>query len=84
MSFADFSEWERRTSGENHVLFGCVNWKIKSVVCLIIMSYTLCKLGGISGTPQLGIVLEDQQSSLDEGLGMLIVLKDIILSNVLK
>ena len=48
------------------------------------MSNTNCELGGISGTPQLGIVLEDQQSSLDEGLGMLICLKDIILSNVLK
>ena len=27
-------------------------------------------LGGISGTPQLGIVLEDHQDSLDEGSGM--------------
>ena len=59
--------------------------KIKSVVCLDIISNTKNTfLGGISGTPQLGIVLEDQQSSLDEGLGVLIGLKIIILLNVLK
>ena len=27
-------------------------------------------VGGISGTPQLGIVLEDHQDSLDEGSGV--------------
>ncbi len=36
----------------------------------------ICALGGISGTPQLGIVLEDQQSSLDEGLGVRLCFKD--------
>ena len=32
--------------------------------------YTSPTVGGISGTPQLGIVLEDHQGSFDEGSGV--------------
>ena len=34
-------------------------------------------VGGISGTPQLGIVLEDYHDSLDEGSGMKLHLKKV-------